>query len=138
MPVLIHFYDKPALYRYSSILHRYVYTHIYTYLCTYIYFPEGMFTYFFPVIPSQLAITPRRSTIAFSMGLGVRVLNLHVSWQAKPVKEIDVLVHLMYCCGIKSFIVDCLRLHLEGTPFACGHSTIEIPALEGAPVGASA
>ena len=47
MPVLIHFYDKPALYRYSSILHRYVYTHIYTYLCTYIYFPEGMFTYFF-------------------------------------------------------------------------------------------
>ena len=46
MPVLIHFYDKPALYRYSSILHRYVYTHIYTYLCTYIYFPEGMFTYF--------------------------------------------------------------------------------------------
>ena len=47
MPVLIHFYDKPALYRYSSILHRYVYTQIYTYLCTYIYFPEGMFTYFF-------------------------------------------------------------------------------------------
>ena len=47
MPVLIHFYDKPALYRYSSILHRYVYTHIYTYLCTYIYFPEGMFMYFF-------------------------------------------------------------------------------------------
>ena len=47
MPVLIHFYDKPALYRYSSISHRYVYTHIYTYLCTYIYFPEGMFTYFF-------------------------------------------------------------------------------------------
>ena len=46
MPVLIHFHDKPALYRYSSILHRYVYTHIYTYLCTYIYFPEGMFTYF--------------------------------------------------------------------------------------------
>ena len=28
-------------------LHRYVYTHIYTYLCTYIYFPEGMFMYFF-------------------------------------------------------------------------------------------
>ena len=50
MPVLIHFYDKPALYRYSSILHRYVYTHIYTYLCTYIYFPEGMFTYFFPYL----------------------------------------------------------------------------------------
>ena len=48
MPVLIHFHDKPALYRYSSILHRYVYTHIYTYLCTYIYFPEGMFTYFYP------------------------------------------------------------------------------------------
>ena len=47
MPVLIHFYDKPALYRYSSILHRYVYTNIYTYLCTYIYFPEGMFMYFF-------------------------------------------------------------------------------------------
>ena len=46
MPVLIHFYDKPALCRYLSILHRYVYTHIYTYLCTYIYFPEGMFTYF--------------------------------------------------------------------------------------------
>ena len=46
MPVLIHFYDKPALYPYSSILHRYVYTHIYTCLCTYIYFPEGMFTYF--------------------------------------------------------------------------------------------
>ena len=49
MPVLIHFYDKPALCRYSSILHRYVYTHIYTYLCTYIYFPEGMFTYFLPI-----------------------------------------------------------------------------------------
>ena len=47
MPVLIHFYDKPALCRYLSILHRYVYTHIYTYLCTYIYFPEGMFTYFY-------------------------------------------------------------------------------------------
>ena len=52
MPVLIHFHDKPALYRYSSILHRYVYTHIYTYLCTYIYFPEGMFTYFL-VVPSH-------------------------------------------------------------------------------------
>ena len=48
IPVLIHFFDKPS-YRYSSILHRYVYTHIYTYLCTYIYFPEGMFTYFFDV-----------------------------------------------------------------------------------------
>ena len=48
IPVLIHFFDKPS-YRYSSILHRYVYTHIYTYLCTYIYFPEGMFTYFFTV-----------------------------------------------------------------------------------------
>ena len=45
IPVLIHFFDKPS-YRYSSILHRYVYTHVYTYLCTYIYFPEGMFTYF--------------------------------------------------------------------------------------------
>ena len=55
MPVLIHFYDKPALYRYSSILHRYVYTHIYTYLCTYIYFPEGMFMYFSPLLANRWA-----------------------------------------------------------------------------------
>ena len=41
------FYDKMAWDRYSSILHRYVYTHIYTYICTYIYLPEGMFMYFF-------------------------------------------------------------------------------------------
>ena len=53
-PVLIHFYDKPALCRYSSILHRYVYTHIYTYLCTYIYFPEGMFTYFLTSLQIEL------------------------------------------------------------------------------------
>ena len=30
----------------TGALHRYVYTHIHTYLCTYIYFSEGMFTYF--------------------------------------------------------------------------------------------
>ena len=70
-PALIHFYDKPASYRYSSILHRYVYTHIYTYLCTYIYFPEGMFTYFFHLV--NLVVHGRLLCFA----CWVKIVHLH-------------------------------------------------------------
>ena len=61
-PILIHFYDQLAKDRRSSILHRYVYTHIHTYICTYI-FPEGMFTYF-----SVTSLDPRSTPESDTVG----------------------------------------------------------------------
>ena len=86
-PAPIHFYDKPALDRYSSIfmtsqqktgthpfyigMYIHIYTHIYVHI--YIYFSEGMFTYFLrdkdrlalrpPLGPEHLANFQRRSSV---------------------------------------------------------------------------
>ena len=96
MPVLIHLYDKPALYRYSSILHRYVYTHIYTYLCTYIYFPEGMFYVFFG--ESKAPLYPKTTRVIFSQ------LNL-----LKPFKVSEKTHHressLVFQCFCSSLVM---------------------------------
>ena len=110
MPVLIHFYDKPALYRYSSILHRYVYTHIYTYLCTYIYFPEGMFTYF--LWGSDVRVMSFKSA-TLNKGLPSShiesvTLDVFFGWKLLPTRYLSwIFVHF---------------IRVNSTPFRCGIS----------------